>query len=63
MKAQRETKRADYIKQGKLIHSTHDLDDAIAFKGECLDMCPEFERCERELQFGLDPFEKVFIHL
>ncbi|KAI8850849.1 SAC3/GANP/Nin1/mts3/eIF-3 p25 family-domain-containing protein [Chytridium lagenaria] len=35
------------------------LDDAIDFVGECLDMCPEFERHEREYQNALADFEKI----
>ncbi|KAI9357664.1 SAC3/GANP/Nin1/mts3/eIF-3 p25 family-domain-containing protein, partial [Zopfochytrium polystomum] len=35
------------------------LSDAIVFVGECEDMCPEFERHEREFQKGLHEFEKI----
>jgi hypothetical protein len=35
------------------------LEDAITFVGECLDMCPEFERHEREYQKNLADMEKV----
>ncbi|KAJ3101399.1 hypothetical protein HDU97_001386 [Phlyctochytrium planicorne] len=34
------------------------LDQAIDFVGECLDMCPEYERHEREEQHALAEFEK-----
>ncbi|KAI9285414.1 SAC3/GANP/Nin1/mts3/eIF-3 p25 family-domain-containing protein [Umbelopsis sp. AD052] len=34
------------------------LQDAIKFTGTCQDMCPQFERLERELQHGLDQLEK-----
>ncbi|KAF9168146.1 hypothetical protein DFQ26_001039 [Actinomortierella ambigua] len=35
------------------------LEDAIQFVGTCLDMCPEFERHEREYQQSLERFEKI----
>ncbi|KAJ1562191.1 hypothetical protein HK096_001195, partial [Nowakowskiella sp. JEL0078] len=35
------------------------LKDAITFIGECLDMCPEYERFERELHKQLEIFEKI----
>ncbi len=38
------------------------LSEAVVFVGECLDMCPEFERYEREVQMGLDPLEKVLFY-
>lgn len=31
------------------------------FEGTCQDMCPEFERHEREAHFDVSPFEIVFI--
>ncbi|KAH8550254.1 SAC3/GANP/Nin1/mts3/eIF-3 p25 family-domain-containing protein [Umbelopsis sp. PMI_123] len=34
------------------------LQDAIKFTGTCQEMCPQFERLERELQHGLDQLEK-----
>ncbi|KAG0344295.1 hypothetical protein BG004_004572 [Podila humilis] len=34
------------------------LEDAITFVGTCTDMCPEFERHEREYQKNVESFEK-----
>ena len=61
MKDQRESKRLNYIKEGKMSDPNVQvsLSDAIQFVGECEDMCPEFERHEREYQKGLAEFEKV----
>ncbi|KAJ3217920.1 hypothetical protein HDU67_007071 [Dinochytrium kinnereticum] len=61
MKDRREDLKQSYIAAGKMqdpekkVH----LDDAIDFVGECLDMCPEFERHEREYQNALADFEKL----
>jgi hypothetical protein len=35
------------------------LDEAITMHGTCEDMCPEFERHEREAKALLDPWEYV----
>ena len=35
------------------------LDEAINMKGVCEDMCPEFERHEREAKGLIDPWEYV----
>jgi hypothetical protein len=35
------------------------LEDAITFVGTCMDMCPEFERYEREFQLNIEKFERV----
>jgi hypothetical protein len=35
------------------------LEDAITLVGTCLDMCPEFEREERDYQGEADVFERV----
>lgn len=35
------------------------IEDARSIVGECNDMCPEYERYEREYQNGLMEFEKV----
>lgn len=63
MKKTRVALRQAYIRQGKLADpdNVQHLSKAIQFVGECQDMCPEYERYERELQMGLDPLEKVRI--
>lgn len=38
-----------------------DLTGAITVVGTCLDMCPEYERHEREFQKDVDDWEKVCI--
>ena len=35
------------------------LDQATDFEGTCQDMCPEWEREEREYQNNVDPLERV----
>lgn len=35
------------------------LDQAVSLKGSCMDMCPAFEREEREYQNNVDPLEMV----
>jgi hypothetical protein len=35
------------------------LEDAINFRGTCKDMCPEFEREEREYKKNVHPLEQV----
>jgi hypothetical protein len=62
MKAKRDTLRDMYIQQGKMADPSakYKLGQAPQFKAECLDMCPEFERHEREFQTGgLDKFERL----
>lgn len=61
MKKERISLTEMYIKQGKLADPNHvyQLDQAINFVAECMDMCPEFEREEREFTNYLEPFEKV----
>lgn len=39
-------------------HIAKDLNDAIAFQGSCLDMCPTFERVRRALENNVKSFEK-----
>lgn len=50
-----------YIKQGKMADpdQVYQLDHAIKFVAECMDMCPEYEREEREFTNYLEPFEKL----
>ena len=59
MKTQRDALRASYIASGVLPdpNKPTDLADAIKLIGTCQDMCPEFEREEREFQKELDRFE------
>jgi len=61
MKKQREQLRKMYIKKGLIDDpdKPRRLEDAIPFVGECQDMCPEFERYEREYQKNLDKLEIV----
>ncbi len=61
LKEKRNQKRLDYIKRGLLLDSQASLQQAIQFKGTCTDMCPEYERYEREYQKSIDPLELVFI--
>ena len=61
LRAEREKQRAAYT-QSKQTDTNGEATlklEEITLWGTCLDMCPEFERHERELQNGLDPFEKV----
>lgn len=59
MRTQRETLRAKYIRQGILPdpEKPTDLTEAKALTGTCMEMCPEFEREEREFQNEGDTLE------
>ncbi|KAJ3189919.1 hypothetical protein HDU85_000205 [Gaertneriomyces sp. JEL0708] len=61
LKAKRPGLMAKYIAEGKMDdpNKKYRLEDARDFVGECMDMCPEFERHEREYQKGLMEFEKI----
>ncbi|GJJ72462.1 nuclear mRNA export protein SAC3 [Entomortierella parvispora] len=61
LKGKRVKEREDAIKQGLLPDPNKPtrLEDAITFVGTCLDMCPEFERHEREYQQNVEIFEKI----
>ena len=62
LKEQRQELAALYIKQGKMAdpEQKYSLGSAPALVGECMDMCPLFERHEREFQTGgLDKSEKL----
>ncbi|KAI8826513.1 SAC3/GANP/Nin1/mts3/eIF-3 p25 family-domain-containing protein [Chytriomyces cf. hyalinus JEL632] len=61
MKSQRDALKEKYIREGKILadDAKVSLNDAVSLVGECLDMCPEFERHEREYQRGLHPLEKI----
>lgn len=37
----------------------YQMDNAVRFVAECMDMCPEYEREEREFTNFLEPFEKI----
>ncbi|PWN48943.1 hypothetical protein IE53DRAFT_388852 [Violaceomyces palustris] len=59
LKSLREKLRSDYIASGVLPDPDKptDLAQAVKLRGTCQDMCPEFEREEREFQKELDKFE------
>lgn len=62
LKAQRDQLRQSYIAQGKMADpdAKYKLGEAPQFVAECMDMCPLFERHEREFQNGgLDKLEKI----
>jgi hypothetical protein len=61
MKDERPALAQWYIQQGKMADpkASYKLDNAIQFVAECQDMCPEYERHEREYTNFLEPFEKV----
>jgi hypothetical protein len=61
MKQEREKLRQQYIKQGLIQDPDQkiDLRNAIKFVGTCQDMCPVFEREEREYQKSIDKLERV----
>jgi len=61
LKAEREDLRREYIKQGKIADpdAKQQLADAIDLVGECEEMCPEFERVDREMSGTVDALEKV----
>lgn len=62
LKEKRQELAAYYIKQGKMAdpERKYSLGSAPALVGECMDMCPLFERHEREFQTGgLDKSEKI----
>ncbi|KAJ3299318.1 hypothetical protein HK104_009343 [Borealophlyctis nickersoniae] len=61
LRAQRPQLRKKYIAEGKMMDpdKKYDLKDAWDMVGECEDMCPEYERHEREFQDNLMEFEKI----
>ena len=61
LKKLRAREREDAMRKGLIDDpdKPRKLQDAIKFTGTCQDMCPQFERLERELQHGLDQLEKV----
>ncbi|KAI8048539.1 SAC3/GANP/Nin1/mts3/eIF-3 p25 family-domain-containing protein [Syncephalis plumigaleata] len=60
MKQEREKLRQQYIKRGLIQDPDQkiDLRNAIKFVGTCQDMCPAFEREEREYQKSIDKLER-----
>lgn len=60
LKAERERKRLRYIKEGKVADpdAQMQLNEAIDLVGECMEMCPELERVDREMSGTVDPLEK-----
>ncbi|KAF9428395.1 hypothetical protein BGZ94_002535 [Podila epigama] len=61
LKEKRIQERRDAIKNGTIPDpdKPRRLEDAIEFVGTCTDMCPEFERHEREYQQNVESFEKI----
>ncbi|KAF9584023.1 hypothetical protein BGW38_007828, partial [Lunasporangiospora selenospora] len=61
LKEKRVREREEAIRQGTIPDPTKPrrLEDAITFVGTCMDMCPEYERHEREYQTSLEKFEKI----
>lgn len=61
LKPHRERERRDAIAAGLIPDplKPRRLDEAIVFNGTCQDMCPEFEREEREFQKNVDRWELV----
>ena len=59
MKTQRPALREQYIRQGLLTdaEARSSLKEAINFRGTCQDMCPEYERYQREYERTLDKLE------
>ncbi|KAK4046688.1 actin cytoskeleton and mitosis protein [Microbotryomycetes sp. JL201] len=60
LKPLREAQRQKYIKAGVIPDPTKPmrLDEATNFVGKCTEMCPEWEREEREYQNNVDPLER-----
>ncbi|KAF9951101.1 hypothetical protein BGZ72_007308 [Mortierella alpina] len=61
LRDKRVTEREDAIRRGLIPDPNKPvrLEDAITFIGTCNDMCPEFERHEREYQQSVEKFEKI----
>ncbi|KAF9289798.1 hypothetical protein BGZ68_008643 [Mortierella alpina] len=61
LRDKRVTEREDAIRKGLIPDPNKPvrLEDAITFIGTCKDMCPEFERHEREYQQSVEKFEKI----
>ncbi|KAG0099270.1 hypothetical protein BGZ93_008403 [Podila epicladia] len=61
LKERRVLERQEAIRKGAIPDpdKPRRLEDAITFVGTCQDMCPEFERHEREYQQSVESFEKI----
>ncbi|KAJ3051865.1 hypothetical protein HK097_007137 [Rhizophlyctis rosea] len=61
LKAQRPALMQQYIAEGKMMdpEKKYRLEEAFDIVGTCQDMCPEFERHEREAQHSLQEWEKI----
>ncbi len=61
LRMEREAKRQRLIESGVMANpeKAQGLDDARKFQGTCREMCPEFERVEREMDKELDPLERI----
>ncbi|KAI1292416.1 hypothetical protein EDD11_008777 [Mortierella claussenii] len=61
LKEKRVKEREEATRKGDISDPTKraQLKDAISFVGTCMDMCPEFERHEREYQQNVEKFEKI----
>lgn len=64
LKPLREAQRLLDIKNGQIPDplKPRRLDQAMDFLGTCQDMCPEWEREEREYQKAVDAWERVSLH-
>ncbi|EFP86402.2 uncharacterized protein PGTG_12358 [Puccinia graminis f. sp. tritici CRL 75-36-700-3] len=60
LKPHRDAERQNAVRQGLIPDplKPRRLDEALPFLGTCLDMCPEFERHEREYQNNSDRWER-----
>lgn len=60
LKPHREAERNDAVRQGLIPDplKPRRLDEALPFLGTCRDMCPEYERHEREYQNNSDRWER-----
>ncbi|WAQ83094.1 hypothetical protein PtA15_3A461 [Puccinia triticina] len=60
LKPHREAERQSAVREGLIPDplKPRRLDEALPFLGTCLDMCPEFERHEREYQNNSDRWER-----
>ncbi|EEB09276.1 nuclear export factor Sac3 [Schizosaccharomyces japonicus yFS275] len=59
LRASREEERKEAIKKGLIDDPSkpRQLNEAVTFTGTCMDMCPEYEREQREYQNNLEKWE------
>src|ERR1700760_3545970 len=59
LKPLREVERQDAISKGLIADPLvpRSLEHALSFRGTCMDMCPEFEREQREYQKNIERWE------